>query len=141
LDANGVEAAVRCVLSRHAPGPGSVEVALLTSDEIADLNLRTRGVTGPTDVLSFPGPDFAGAPLGEVAVSIEHALEGAKVRGLEPTQEAMFLAAHGTLHLCGFEDETEDGREEMIRLANEALAELGVPEQPTWESLAHPGAN
>lgn len=132
---------MRAVLEQHAPRPGDVEVVLLSNGEIAELNRRTRGVAEPTDVLSFPGPDFPGAPLGEIAVSIEHAIEGAALRGIPPDHEAMFLAAHGALHLCGFDDETEEARDEMVALANAALAKLGLKEQPAWQSLPHPGTN
>lgn len=132
---------MHAVLEQHAPRPGDVEVVLLPSGEIAELNLRTRGVAEPTDVLSFPGPDFPGAPLGEIAISIEHALEGAALRAIAPNHEAMFLAAHGALHLCGFDDETDEGRDEMVALANAVLATLGLEQQPAWQSLPHPGAN
>ncbi|HEX9436688.1 MAG TPA: rRNA maturation RNAse YbeY [Candidatus Limnocylindria bacterium] len=38
------------------------------------------------------------------------------------TREVAFLAAHGALHLLGFEDETVAGYREMVRLGREAVA-------------------
>lgn len=139
--AEAVRQAVQVVLALHAPRPGDVEAILTHSGRLRTLNREHRGLDEATDVLSFPGPDWPGAPLGEIAVSAEHVQEGARRRGVEPAQEAMFLAAHGALHLCGFQDGDDDGRAEMVRLANEALADLGVEPCPDWESLPHSGAH
>jgi rRNA maturation RNase YbeY len=136
-----VQAAVQAVLDRHAPRPGAVETVLVSDARLRGLNRDYRGLDEETDVLSFPGPDWPGAPLGEIAVSAEHVRQGARRRGAVLAHEAMFLAAHGALHLCGFDDDDEPGRAEMVRLANEALAGLGVEPCPDWESLPHSGAH
>lgn len=137
--AKPVHDAVRAVLACHAPRQGGVEVLICSALEVRRLNREFRDTDLETDVLSFPGPDWAGAPLGEIAISLEHAQAGAAARGASLEEEAMFLAAHGALHLCGFDDADEEGRARMVRLANEALAPLGVSPCPAWESLPHSG--
>lgn len=118
-----------------------MDVLLCSADEMRRLNRDYRGLDEATDVLSFPGPAWEGAPLGEIAVSADHVRSGAASRQIPEEHEATFLAAHGALHLCGFDDADDESRAEMVRLANEALAPLGVGPEPGWESAPYAGAH
>jgi ssRNA-specific RNase YbeY (16S rRNA maturation enzyme) len=40
--------------------------------------------------------------------------------------EVAFLAAHGVLHLLGFDDETPAGYREMVRLGHDATRQRSV---------------
>lgn len=96
---------------------------LLTNDsEIHRLNLLYRGKDSPTDVLSFPllcpsatpFPHEGGAlPLGDVVISVETAARQAQTHQVSLADELALLAVHGTLHLLGYEDDTEEGAENM----------------------------
>ena len=84
-------------------------VVLVGDDAIAALNRDHRGVEGPTDVLSYPlhEPDDVGMPqvraLGDVVVSLDTAKRQAREQGHAPWREVLLLAAHGLLHLLGFD--------------------------------------
>lgn len=111
--------------------------SLLWTDDrgIRELNARFRGLDEPTDVLTFPGPDFPGAPLGDVAISLETARRQAKARGIPPDVEAAYLAIHAALHLAGFDDETDEDRARM-QAEMARMAELcGLPVDAEWVSL------
>ena len=77
-----------------------------TRRRIRELNREHRGKDAPTDVLAFPvdgaGPTAGPRELGDVAICPEHCTD---------VTEA---AVHGTLHLCGYDHETDDG--EMLAL-------------------------
>ncbi len=105
-----------------------------------DLNARHRGKARTTDVLAFGQPLPARASgeraaaalvrevdgeldLGDVVISRAQAARQARRRGWPLAREVAFLAAHGALHLLGFEDETPAGHREMVRLGEAALAE------------------
>jgi probable rRNA maturation factor len=66
-------AVARAAEAAGAPRPASIGLVLTDDGELADLNAAHLGVTGPTDVLSFPMldpdafPPHAGAPRGRVA--------------------------------------------------------------------------
>jgi probable rRNA maturation factor len=86
------------------------ELTLVLVDDagISRRNAADRGVTGATDVLSYPlgEPDDVGFPqvphLGDVVVSVDTARRQA--RGRRPTwHEVAVLATHGLLHLHGFD--------------------------------------
>ncbi|MCS7065061.1 MAG: rRNA maturation RNase YbeY [Fimbriimonadales bacterium] len=128
--------------TRHAL---EISVWLTTDAEIAALNARYRGVAQPTDVLSFPMASGewqviserlpAGeSVLGEVVVSVEMAARQAELNGHDLITEILMLCLHGTLHLLGYEDQTEEQHAEMNRIAVQTLRYLGYPAQEEWWS-------
>ncbi|MFN3683345.1 MAG: rRNA maturation RNase YbeY [Fimbriimonadaceae bacterium] len=114
---------------------GSVSVLWTDDEGIRELNARFRGVDEPTDVLTFPGPDFPGAPLGDVAISLETARRQAAARGVPPEVETAYLALHAALHLAGLRDETDEERAHMQAEMARMAARLGLPVDPAWTSL------
>ena len=93
---------------------GHVAVEFVDAAGIAALNAEHRGVTGPTDVLSFPvdldGATPAPRELGDVVICPEH------------TEDVSEAVVHGTLHLVGMDHETDDG--EMLALQAEIVSWL-----------------
>ncbi|MFT5366772.1 MAG: putative rRNA maturation factor [Candidatus Latescibacterota bacterium] len=89
---------------------------VLTDDShLHQLNRDFRNKDMPTDVLSFEMYDdiHPTSPLGEVYISLDRAREQAREAGLSLQQEVLHLAIHGTLHLLGFEHETDAGHRQM----------------------------
>jgi rRNA maturation RNase YbeY len=114
-----------------------VEVALVDDTEIRRLNRELRGLDEATDVLTFPAPEFPGAPLGEIAISVEYAARQAAARNISLEDELAYLGMHGALHLLGFEDEDDEPRRRMHAEMHRLGVELGLPEQPEWHSVLH----
>lgn len=116
-------------------GMQAAEVCVYLTDdaEIAELNTAYRHRCGPTDVLAFsqcehiegePSTVLPAEPepvLGDVVISLDTASRQACERGAKIEDEVRELAAHGTLHLLGHDDETEEGAEQMRELARRAL--------------------
>lgn len=109
-------------------------------DDVAmrELNRRYRKKDRTTDVLSFGQTLRRGAKgssaaavlqreadgtleLGDVVISGAQAGRQAKRHHWPLKTEVAFLAAHGALHLLGYEDDTSAGYREMLRLGREAL--------------------
>lgn len=94
-----------------------ISVVLTDDKEIHRLNRQWRGYDKPTDVLSWPQeePPRVGEPdlLGDVVISLDTALRQATARAWSLADEVALLMVHGTLHLLGYEDETEAGAEAM----------------------------
>ncbi len=86
---------------------GHLAIEYVDAHRIAELNLEHRGMTGPTDVLSFPIDGVAAQgdvprELGDVMICPEH------------TADLREAIVHGVLHLVGMDHETDDG--EMLTL-------------------------
>jgi probable rRNA maturation factor len=106
--------AVAAALEAAGVSDGHLGVELVDDQRIRGLNRSHRGIDRPTDVLAFPldgaGPAIGPRELGDVAICPEHCAD--------PVEAAV----HGTLHLCGFDHETDSG--EMLALQDEVMASL-----------------
>lgn len=98
-----------------AVGHEAAEMSLtITNDrKLHELNRSFRGKDKPTDVLSFPYDEPEG-PLGDVVISIDRANAQAAERGHSLQREVELLALHGTLHICGYDHETDNGEMDRI---------------------------
>lgn len=131
--------AVAKTLELHSRSNSSLELLLTDSASVRDLNARFRSVDEETDVLTFPAPE--GTPyLGEVAIAVPYAEAQARARGVSLDTELGYLAIHGTLHLLGFDDETEADHHRMLEEMNRAGTAAGLPPDPEWWSILHGGA-
>ncbi|MEI6511808.1 MAG: rRNA maturation RNase YbeY [bacterium] len=126
--------AIRLLLQHEQKSPAEVSIVLSDDEFIRELNRTYRGFDVPTDVLSFPfnDPDV----LGDIVISIDTAERQAQQREIELVAETVFLALHGCLHLLGYNDETEEGYDEMIAKARSVAAELGYKMEDDWGTLA-----
>jgi probable rRNA maturation factor len=136
----------RAVRPYGLPRDAHVELAFVSDAEMRDLNKRFRGIGRTTDVLSFgeaiPSRDRGAAAtphierrrtenggrfdLGQIVISPEQAGRQARRRRTPLGAEIAFLAAHGALHLLGYEDETPAGYREMVRLGQDAARQKSV---------------
>ena len=136
FDVQPIDDAVRFTLIAQEVA-ASCEVVVVVTDDAAleDLNLRFRGVPGPTDVLSFTndsrGPFSMGSAdflphLGDIVISIDRAREQAEAAEGTLAAELQVLAVHGTLHLLGYDHANETEKERMWAIQSEILRMLGV---------------
>jgi probable rRNA maturation factor len=136
----------RAVRAYGLPTDAEVHVAFISDEEMRALNKRFRRIDKTTDVLSFgetipPRDRGAGAialingrrlenggrfDLGEILISPDQASRQARRRRRAVGEEVAFLAAHGVLHLLGYEDETPAGYREMLRLGHDATGQKSV---------------
>lgn len=115
---------LRHVLRREgAVSAADLTVLLVGDGRIRTLNRRFLGLDRATDVLAFPAE---GRPLGDVVVSVDRARAQARAAGHSAGTEVAFLAAHGVLHLLGYDDTTPTGRAVMLRRQGALLGEVGM---------------
>jgi len=115
---------VRHVLRREGVhGAATVTVALVSDSRIRRLNRKFLGKRGGTDVLAFPGDP---PHLGDVVISVPRARGQARRAGHAPSVEIALLAAHGVLHLLGYDDRSPGRQGRMWRRQQALLGELGI---------------
>ncbi len=131
-------------------GTWEIGIRLTDDRELQSLNQQFRGIDAPTDVLSFGNyddddgefvgpdgvydddefadPEEADAPsyLGDLAISVDRVREQAGEYGHSTRRELCYLVAHGTLHLLGYDHETDAERETMRLKEEAALDALGI---------------
>lgn len=140
-----VRRAIRAALRPlRLPRESEVALAFVDDADMRELNHRHRRIDRTTDVLSFgqrlprgvrgagARPHLAEDPdgvlrVGDIVISPAQARRQAGRRRRRPLEsEVAFLAAHGALHLVGYEDETPAGYREMLRLGHDATRQNSV---------------
>ena len=121
----------------------TVTVVMANDSMLADLNGRWRHIDKPTDVLSFPSDDRspgtrlrrpAGSPpdsdiaLGDIVIARETVVDDARRRALTLADHLAHIAVHGTLHLLGYDHETDVDADVMEDMERAVLKTLGVPD-------------
>lgn len=117
-------------------GSAEISVKFVNDDEIQELNRGYRNIDRSTDVLSFPlgengvydvNNDTGAKMLGDIVISIDHAIEQADTYGHSLEREIGFLTVHSMLHLLGYDH--EQGGLEAVRMREKeetALTQLGL---------------
>lgn len=107
LDPFPTETLVALLREEGVTDEGAIHCILTADPEIASLNRRFRGASGPTDVLTFPyEPEHSDGVLGDIYVSLDRAAAQANERGEPVGREVWRLFVHGALHLAGHDHET-----------------------------------
>ena len=116
--------------------PAEISVTFVDDDQIHALNKEYRNIDRSTDVLSFPlgengvydiNIDSGAKLLGDIVISIPHALDQADRYGHSLQREIGFLTVHSMLHLLGY-DHVNGGIESVrMREKEEAvLTQMGL---------------
>lgn len=114
----GLEETLRTALDAFGIDEGELSVRLTDDTEIAELNQQYRQKEKPTDVLSFPQieglvtagelENLPGGHLGDIVISLDTAQRQAREYGHDLSKEVRILAAHGLLHLLGYDHDGPD---------------------------------
>ena len=112
--------------------PCEINVMVTDDKGIHAINLASRQIDRPTDVLSFPmfelepgnPPDPATdmCPLGDMCISLERAIAQAKEYGHSVKREVGYLTIHSMLHLLGYDHLDEGEMKRQMRAREEAIA-------------------
>lgn len=113
-----------------------VVVTFVDDAEIKKLNNEFRNIDKSTDVLSFPlgeggeydlNPETGAYSLGDVVISVEHAVAQSEEYGHSFERELSYLTVHSMLHLLGF-DHVNGGEEAalMRKTEEEVMTVLGL---------------
>ncbi len=123
-------------------GAAEVSVTFTDDDEIHRLNKQYRNIDRSTDVLSFPlgengiydvNMDTGAKLLGDIVISIPHAVEQAERYGHTLQREIGFLTVHSMLHLLGYDH--VNGGIESVRMREKeetVLTKLGLKRDSSY---------
>ena len=89
-------------------------------EEMTELHIKWMDEGGPTDVLSFPmdmpEPGNEAVTLGDIVIAPVVAAEQAAIAGHSIDHEIFILAAHGLLHILGYDHATPAEEKAMFTL-------------------------
>lgn len=128
------------------PYEAEVNVVLTDNAGIHEVNLESREIDRPTDVLSFPmieyekpgdfdaiyeqdelfHPETGELMLGDIMISVEKVIKQADEYGHSAERELGFLVAHSMLHLFGYDHMEAEEAKVMEHKQREILEQLGI---------------
>ena len=132
------------LINEQFDGSAEISVRFVDDETIHQLNREYRNVDRSTDVLSFPlgengvydvNYDTGAKMLGDIVISMEHAVMQAKLYGHTLQREIAFLTVHSMFHLLGYDHEA--GGMEMVRMREkeeEVLTQLGLKRNDSYYS-------
>ena len=119
VPAGRVKALATELLDRLNAEPSRITLAFIDDKQMRELNRQYRNKDHTTDVLSFPINDQGRDGriyLGDVVISTERARQQSLELKHGFLTEVFQLFAHGLLHLCGHDHETDKGEMNSLEL-------------------------
>lgn len=101
-------------------GQYDLGLSFVDREEIKDLNSKYANNDYPTDVLSFEYGDKDG-DFGDIAICTEIAQQQAIDNEISETEELSLLLIHGTLHLLGYDHQTEAETASLDKLQGDIM--------------------
>lgn len=130
------------LVNENFEGSAEISVRFVDDEIIHELNREYRHVDRSTDVLSFPlgengvydiNHDTGAKILGDIVISMQHAVMQANLYGHSLQREIAFLTVHSMLHLLGYDHETEGLERVRMREKEEAvLTQLGLKRNDSY---------
>ncbi len=129
------EAASACCLCGHEYEALAFDFLFCSSEKTLEINKKYRNKNYPADIITFA--IFADTDederfvfdgeinLGEILIALDKVIEAAGKKGVSREYELAFLISHGIMHLIGFDHQTEEDYNFVVRLQNEALKAVG----------------
>ena len=130
------------LINEHFEGSAEISVRFVDDEIIHELNREYRHVDRSTDVLFFPlgengvydiNHDTGAKILGDIVISMQHAVMQAELYGHSLQREIAFLTVHSMLHLLGYDHEAEGLERVRMREKEEAvLTQLGLKRNDSY---------
>lgn len=103
--------------------PGDLNFIIADDDSIREINTEFLKHNYFTDVITFDNSSDA-LTSGEIYISIDTVKNNAADYKVSVNDELLRVMVHGVLHLCGYNDATEEERSNMRRMEDRWLSEF-----------------
>jgi len=128
IDGHRLQEVIIDILRRSGFNKGEISVAIVDDNGIINVNSKFLESDDVTDVIAFTydkRPEL-GLLDGEIVINAGEALRHSKELNHGPFEELLLYAAHGILHLLGWDDRTPLERNKMNREAVSLLEAANV---------------
>lgn len=103
-----------------------IGVRVTDDEQIHQINREFLQHDYPTDVISFPYELAPPKVEGELVVSLDTATACAPDEKLSIAEELLLYVVHGTLHIVGYDDTSDEPRQRMRAAEQAAMKLIGV---------------
>lgn len=109
------------VAASHQKEAGDLTYIFCSDQKILEINNQYLQHDYYTDIITF---DYSEDNLisGDIFISLDTVKSNSEEFGTDYNEELHRVIIHGILHLCGFDDHTDEEEKEMRNLENQALS-------------------
>ena len=130
------EIANNCCLKSYEFDTISFDFLFCDSKKTHEINKEYREKDYPADIITFAV--FADSPkderfvldmeinLGEIIIGLDKIIEEAQKKEISKEMELVFLISHGIMHLLGFDHQSEDEFNFVVKHQKLALESMGI---------------
>lgn len=122
LPIKSVKKSIETLLLDYKISEATISFIYMDNNEIQEINKQYLEHDYPTDVITFSLEDDK--IDGEIYIGAQIAKEQADEYKVSIKNEILRLAVHGTLHLLGYDDNTDEKRLEMHQLENKYILNI-----------------
>jgi probable rRNA maturation factor len=94
---------------------GSLTIQWQSDDELLEVNRQFLDHDYYTDIITF-NRNRGNRVNGDLAISVERIIDHAAQQGIAVRDEVLRVVVHGTLHLCGYDDHSDEEKAQMRAL-------------------------
>lgn len=99
---------------------GEISIIFCSDDYLLDINKKYLNHDYFTDIITF-NYNEKNTIIGDLFISIDRVRENAKDLKVDFNNELFRVIIHGVLHLCGYNDKTQDQQKEIRAKEDEFL--------------------
>ena len=111
---------LKSVIRKEGLVPGDISYLFCDDAYLLEQNIAFLHHDTFTDIITFD-KRVGEIVSGDLMISLERVAENAQKFSVSFEEEFLRVMVHGTLHLCGYKDKTDQEAAEMRRMENESL--------------------
>lgn len=111
------------VIRKEGKVPGDIAYIFCDDEYMLERNVAFLNHDTYTDIITFD-ECVGNIVAGSILISLDRVGENAEAFGKSFENEFLRVLVHGTLHLCGYKDKTEEEAKTMRQKEDESLALL-----------------
>jgi len=111
---------LKSVIRKEGLVPGDITYLFCDDAYLLEQNIAFLHHDTFTDIITFD-KRVGEIVSGDIMISLERVAENAQKFSVSFEEEFLRVMVHGTLHLCGYKDKTDEEAAEMRRMENESL--------------------
>lgn len=94
---------------------GSLTIQWQSDEELLEVNRQFLDHDYYTDIITF-NRNRGNRVNGDLAISVDRIIDHAAQQGIDVRDEVLRVVVHGTLHLCGYNDHSDEEKAQMRAL-------------------------
>lgn len=111
---------LKSVIRKEGLVPGDISYLFCDDAYLLEQNIAFLHHDTFTDIITFD-KRVGEIVSGDIMISLDRVAENAQKFSVSFEEEFLRVMVHGTLHLCGYKDKTDEEAAEMRRMENESL--------------------